>query len=109
MQSACAILYCYLCPVRVYHSFLHYLINGTIFGKILKIKCFLIISTNFSKTFLVLRRVEGDIMYIGLHEKYPLFLSDFNKTRFFSTDFRKILMTDMTKVLSRFSQFCERA
>jgi hypothetical protein len=30
-------------------------------------------------------------MYIGLHVKYVLFLSDFNKTWIFSTEFRKIL------------------
>ena len=30
-------------------------------------------------------------MYIGLHVKYSLFLSDFNETSIFSKDFRKIL------------------
>jgi len=35
-----------------------------------------------SETFLILRRNERDVikMYIGLHVKYPLFLSDFNET-----------------------------
>jgi hypothetical protein len=33
-------------------------------------------------------------MYIGLHVEYPLFLSDFNGTRLFSTDFKKILDTE---------------
>jgi hypothetical protein len=30
-------------------------------------------------------------MYIDLHVKHPLFLSDFNESRIFSTEFRKIL------------------
>jgi len=30
-------------------------------------------------------------MYIGVHVKYPLFLSDFYKTWIFSTDFWKII------------------
>jgi len=28
-------------------------------------------------------------MYIGLHVKYPLFLTDFDEPRIFSTEFRK--------------------
>jgi len=30
-------------------------------------------------------------MYVGLHVEYRLFLSDFNETGIFSTDFRNIL------------------
>jgi len=45
------------------------------------------------KTFLILRRNERGIikLYIGLHVKRPLLLSDFNENLTFSTDFLKIL------------------
>jgi hypothetical protein len=46
-----------------------------------------------SVTFLILRNFEWHIiinMYIGLHVKYPLFLSDYTESLIFSTDFRKI-------------------
>ena len=75
--------------------------------------------------------------YIGLHVRYPLFLSDFNETLAFSTDFSKnIQIQNFMKILpvgaelfhadrrtyeridrqtdrhdecnSRFLQFCER-
>jgi len=41
-------------------------------------------------------------MYIGLHVKYPLFLSNFNETWFFSTEVRKkYLNFNFYKNLSR--------
>ena len=70
-------------------------------------------------------------MYIGLHVKYLLVLSDFNGTWIFSADFRRILKNKISrksvhwepscstrtdgrtdrhdKAISRFSQFCTRA
>jgi hypothetical protein len=44
-------------------------------------KCVLIFSTKFSKTFLILDRIQRDIIvHVGSFSlKAPLFLSDFNK------------------------------
>jgi len=46
-------------------------------------------------------------MYCGLHVKYPLFMSDFNETRNFSADFRKIqnyqIQTDVPKLIVVFA------
>jgi hypothetical protein len=83
MQSACAVLYCHLWTVWLYHIFPHYLINGTILGKkLLNIKCVFWFSVQLlSETFLILRRIEIlSKMCVGLHLKYPLFVSDFNET-----------------------------
>jgi hypothetical protein len=93
----------------------------------------LIFSKMLSEMFLILRRIQWDItkVGIGLHVKYPLFLSDFNETWIFSIDFWKILKNLMLwksfqlepsssmrtdgrierhgEANSRFSQFFERA
>ena len=59
--------------------------------------CFLFVPNFFwltSEIFSILRRNERDMVIktsISLHVKYPLFLSDFNETWIFSTDFQKIL------------------
>ena len=44
--------------------------------------CVLIFSATFVWTISILRRTEQGMikMYIGLHVKYPLFLSDFNES-----------------------------
>jgi hypothetical protein len=62
MQSACAVLYCDLSHVWLYHIFPHYLINGTIRKKIIEYKmCVLIFSTSLSVTFLI-QRIQRDII-----------------------------------------------
>ena len=47
-----------------------------------------------SETFTLLRWIQRDIIinvqYIGLHVQYRIFLSDFNTTWIFGTDFRKV-------------------
>jgi hypothetical protein len=96
MHSACAVLYCHLWPVWFNDIFTHYFINGAIFEgkKSSNIKCVFWITLQFlSETFLILRRIQRDIIIncIDLHVKYPLFQSDFNETWIFATDFRKIL------------------
>jgi hypothetical protein len=61
---------------------------------LLNIKCVSWLSLEFlSKTFLILRRIQRDIVITvkRLYVTYPLFLSDFIETWIFWTDFRKKL------------------
>jgi hypothetical protein len=79
MQSACAILHVYyLWPVRLYHVFPHYLINGTIFGKkLLNIKCAIWFSLQLlSETFLIPRSIQREIIINVLRSsrKLPVIL-----------------------------------
>jgi hypothetical protein len=86
--------YCCLWPARLYNSskLCH---KRHDLKKSFEYKtCVLIFSKTsvFFETFLILRRVEIlSKMDIGLHVKYPLFLSDCNATLIFSTDIQKIL------------------
>jgi len=86
-------LYCHLWPVQLHCIFPHYLINSTIFEKkVFEHKmCVLIFCISFVSTIYVSEEM-GEIwskMYIFLHLKYPLFLSDFNETLIFLTYFQK--------------------
>jgi hypothetical protein len=92
MQCACAILYCHLWPVRLYHSFLHCIINGMIFEVIEHKKCVLIFSTTFlSGTFLILKGNKRDMILnvYCIPVNYPLYLSDLMKLEFFRQIFEK--------------------
>ena len=60
-----------------------------------------------SETYLILRRIQWDIITnIGLHVQYPSFLSDFNETWIFSTDFRKILKYEMLRKSFQWEPSC---
>jgi hypothetical protein len=111
--------------------FPHYPINSKIFGKVLlNTKYVLIFSPTFVCIFSHCTYVEfsqiSSQTNAGVYVKYSLFLSDFNQSSIFSTNFRKVLKFEIfVKILPvgaeysmrtdrhgdvsyRFSQFCER-
>jgi hypothetical protein len=70
-------------PARLYNIFPRYFIKGTALGKKLLKMIFFYFLYNFClKTLPVIIGNERDIlkMYVGLHVKCPLFLSEFNET-----------------------------
>ena len=87
--------YCHEWPAPLYNIFPHHLINGTIFEGERSYWTQNVCSDflyNFCLKHCSLQDEMSKIwhkMYIGLHVKYPLFLSNFNETCIFSTDFRK--------------------
>jgi len=88
--------YYYLWPVRFYNIFPDYITNGTIFEKqVIEHKMRFDFLYNFRLKHFLFYEELSEIwskMYIGLHVNHPLFLSDFNDTWIFSTDYRQILV-----------------
>jgi hypothetical protein len=80
MQFACALL---PSPAPPYFSTL-YTIKGMIFDEEVTCHkmCVLILPTILSKIFIILKRIEREILniYDGFHVKYPLLVSRCNKT-----------------------------
>ena len=75
LQSACAVLYCHLWPVPLYHIFPHYLINGKIFGfwgrgKLLNIKFEFVFSQFVYETFFIPEIIQQDTRIITRWFKY---------------------------------------
>ena len=69
-------IYCHTLPSPLYYIFPHYLINGTILGKkLLNTKCVFWFSVQLSsETFLILRRIQRDIVtniHIGKGKGHP--------------------------------------
>ena len=94
MQSACAILYCHLWPVWLYHIFSTLCHKDTTFEKgVIKHKiCVLIFYTNLSGTFLIIRRIQRDIIitvYSYLCKVPVIFIRFQSKMNFFQQIFEK--------------------
>jgi hypothetical protein len=67
-------------------------------GKVVQRKiCVLIFSITLTEIFLILRRIQRDIIVKAqsIRIKYPSFLSPFKQNIIFSTDFRKILKYEL--------------
>jgi hypothetical protein len=61
------LLYCHLWAARLYNIFPHYLLNGTIFGKVIEHEmCVLSVPVILSGIFLILRRIHRAVV-INLH------------------------------------------
>jgi hypothetical protein len=61
--------------------------------------CVLIFSTTFVWNVFYFKNkwARYNKIYIGLHEKYPVFLPDFSNTLIFASDFQKILKIQFSR------------
>ena len=93
-QHAMRICHIIMWSALLCNIFPHYLINIMIFEKkLLNLKCLFWVSLQpLSHIFCILRRIDWNIVNVHLSScKIPIFLSYFNDTWVFSTEFWKIL------------------
>jgi hypothetical protein len=92
-RMRCVVLSSVACLAAPYFSTLSHIWHD-FRKKLLNIKCVCvwIFCTTFAQISLILRRINQIVSYtyVGLHVKYPLFLSDYNETWIFMTCFRKM-------------------
>jgi len=92
-QRARAVLYCHQWHARKCNIFQHYLINDTIFEK--KVNWTQVVFgfylQRWSETFLILRRIQRDIVNVHYApRKVPVIIGRFKKKRVLLRDFRKL-------------------
>ena len=115
MLCAFAIFSSVACPAVQNFSSLSHKRHDFRNKKLLKVKCVSLFCLQFlCDKFLNLRRIERNMskkIYIGLHVKYLLCLSDVNETWIFSTVFRKIPKYKFHEISSSGSRDvpCQRA
>jgi hypothetical protein len=81
-------------PLRLYHIFPHYLINGPIFGQMLRNNFFFRFLWNFCLKLSLPQEEVSEVLsskYVDIRVKCQLFLWNFNNTGFFPQITKKIL------------------
>jgi hypothetical protein len=117
--------YCHLWSARLYNIFPHFISQTARFLEkktLLNIKCVLVFSTTLTWNIFYSKKKWKILSksYVGLHAKYPSFVSDFNDVWIARTDFRKMLKfhknpstgprlkdgrADMTKLIIAYRNF----
>jgi hypothetical protein len=108
MQWACAVLSSGSCLALQYFTTLCQTVRFSKKKKVAEHKmCVLIRSTIFVWNISYSKKKWASyFICVGLHVKHPLFLSDFNETLIFSTDFLKILKFQISWKFVRWEPSC---